>query len=107
MRIIGCLLVTGILLSYVPMIPTDGCPGGDHMGNMKMDCGYLFHCPMVVNIIISGTAGLPLSGKLASAKPLLVVKELTHPIYHPPEYLKPNFIPEGTKGKIIQSGPLA
>jgi hypothetical protein len=87
MRVIGTLLIIGILFSYIPVFPMDECPEGNHMGNMKTDCGYLFHCPMVVNIIISGTPGLPLNGRLGSTKPLLVVKELTQSIFHPPEYV--------------------
>jgi hypothetical protein len=99
MRIIGCLLVTGILLSYVPIIPLDDCPGANHMGNiMRMDCGSPFHCPMIVDLNISETSGLPLNGRLVSIKPLLVVKELVHSVYHPPEYLTQNLIPMGMKG---------
>jgi hypothetical protein len=87
MRVIGTLLIIGILFSYIPVFPMDECPEGNHMGNMKTDCGYLFHCPMVVNIIISGAPGLPLNGRLGSTKPFQVVKELTQSIFHPPEYV--------------------
>jgi hypothetical protein len=88
MRVIGSLLIVGILFSYVPVFPMDDCPEGNHMGNiMKMDCGSLFHCPMIVDLNISGTPGLPLNGRLISIKPLLVVKELTHSIFHPPKYV--------------------
>jgi hypothetical protein len=80
------------------MITTDECSVADHMGNMKMDCGYLFHCPMIVDLNISEASGLPLNGRLVSAKPLLVVKELVHSVYHPPEYLAQNPIPMGMKG---------
>jgi hypothetical protein len=24
----------------------DDCSEGNHMGNMKMDCGYIFRCPL-------------------------------------------------------------
>jgi hypothetical protein len=100
MRIVGIFLVTVILLSYVPMIPLDDCPGANHMGNiMKMDCGSLFHCPMIVDLNISETSGLSPNGRLVSTKPLLVLKELTHTIFHPPEYLNANFIPHGMKEK--------
>jgi len=87
MKVIGTLLIIGILSSYIPVLPVDECPEGNHMGNMTMDCGNLFHCPMVVNIIMSGTSGLPLNGRLVSTKPLLVVKELTYPVFHPPKYV--------------------
>jgi len=88
MRVIGTLLIIGILFSYIPVFPMDECPEGNHMGNiMKMDCGSLFHCPMIVDLNISETSGLSPSGRLVSTKPLLILKELTHPIFHPPEYL--------------------
>jgi len=99
MRLVGIFLIIGILFSYVPVFPMDECPEGNHMGNMKMDCGSLFHCPMIVDLNISEISGLPLNGRLVSTKPLLVVKELAHPVYHPPEYLNANFIPHGMKEK--------
>ena len=55
------------------------------MGNGKMDCGYSFHCPMIVNKNILGAYGLPLNGRLFPAKPLLVVDELIRLIFHPPK----------------------
>jgi hypothetical protein len=99
MRIIGFFLIIGILFSYVPAFPMDQCPEGNHMGNMKMDCGYLFHCPMVVNIIISETSSLPPNGFFISIRTLLLIEELVHSIFHPPEYLIANFIPQGMEGK--------
>jgi hypothetical protein len=103
MRIVGCLLIIGLLFSYVPMISADSCPEGDHMRNMKMDCGYSFHCPMIVDIGISETLGLPLNGRLISTKPLLVVNELIHPIFHPPESLKPEPYSAGDEWEKILS----
>ena len=87
MKIIGCLLVIGILCSYVPVFSMDQCPEENHMGNVKMDCGYSFHCPMIVNKNILGTYSLPLNGRLVPAKPLLVVEELIRAIFHPPKDL--------------------
>ena len=107
MRIVGIFLVIGILFSYIPVFPMDECLVGDHMGNMKMDCGYLFHCPMIVDLNISEPSGLPLNGRLVLTKPLLGVKESVHSVYHPPEYLTRNFIPMGMEGKKIQRGTLA
>jgi len=99
MRLVGIFLIIGILFSYIPVFPMDECSEGNHMGNMKMDCGSLFHCPMIVDLNISEISGLPLNGRLVSTKPLLVVKELAHPVYHPPEYLTTNLIPIGMEGK--------
>jgi hypothetical protein len=85
--IIGCLLVIGILFSYVPMFPTDGCPDGSHTGIMKMDCGSLFHCPMIVDKILPETSGLPLRGCLVPLKLSLVVDELPDLIFRPPKII--------------------
>ena len=95
MKIIGCLLVIGILLSYAPVFHMDDCPGENHSGNMKMDCGVPFHCPMIVDIVVSELSGLPLSGFLIPARMLQLTDGLLNPIFHPPEYLSPNFTQRG------------
>jgi hypothetical protein len=99
MRIIGCLAIIGILFSYVPVFSMDGCPVGNHMGNMKMDCGSPFHCPMVVNIVISGNPRLPLNGLLIPIGMLLLPDESPRSIFHPPKYFRTNFDPVGMKKK--------
>ena len=86
-NLIGFVVVITILFSYVPVFSTDQCPEGNHMGNVKMDCGYSFHCPMVVNKSIVGTHSLPLNGRLVPAKPFLVIDELVRVIFHPPKDL--------------------
>ena len=55
------------------------------MGNAKMDCGYSFHCPMIVDKNVLGTYSLPLNGLLVQGKPLLVVDEVVRGIFHPPK----------------------
>jgi hypothetical protein len=95
MKIIGCLLVIGILLSYAPVFHMDECPEGNHMGNMKMDCGALFHCPMIADIVVSEISSLPLNGLLIATRMLPLSDGLVNPIFHPPEYLSPNFNPRG------------
>jgi hypothetical protein len=94
MKIIGCLLVIGILLSYAPVFHMDECSEGDHSGNMKMNCGVPFHCPMIVGIVVSEISSLPLNGLLIAARMLLVSDGLVDPVFHPPEYLSSNFTPE-------------
>ena len=86
MKIIGFLLIIGILISYVPMIPMDECPEGNHMGNMKMDCGNNFHCPLIFNIIIQEPLPLPLSGRVVLTPPLLKIDELAYLIFRPPRH---------------------
>ncbi len=86
-NLIGFLIVITILFSYVPVFSMDGCPEGNHMGNMKIDCGYSFHCPMIVDKNILGPYSLPLNGRLVTGNPLLVVDELVRVIFHPPKDL--------------------
>jgi hypothetical protein len=99
MRIIRCIVIVGILFSYIPVFPMDECSETNHMGNLEMDCGYLFHCPMIIDLGIPETSSLPLNGRVVLKKPMLIFDELTHPIFHPPEYLSLNFILQGRKGK--------
>ncbi len=92
--VIGFLVLITILFSYMPAFSfsIDGCPEGNHTGNVKMDCGYSFHCPMVINKDILGANSLPLSGRLVSGKPLLVVEELVRMIFHPPKDLRFSYL---------------
>lgn len=85
MKIVGVLLIIGILFSYVPVIPMDDCPEGNHMGNMKMDCGNVFHCPLILNGSLQEPFPLPLSGWLILPPILPKVDELAHLIFHPPK----------------------
>ncbi len=91
--IVGCLLVLGILFSYLPLLPMDECPEGSHTGMMKMDCGSLFHCPVTVDKIFSETSALPLRGCLVPIKLTLAVDELPDSIFHPPRHSIPNPCP--------------
>ncbi len=90
-KIIGSLLIIGILFSYVPVFPMDECSDGSHTGIMKMDCGSLFHCPMVVDEIFSEISALPLRGCLVPITLSLTVDELPDSVFHPPKYLIPDF----------------
>jgi hypothetical protein len=87
MRVIGSLLIIGILLSYVPIFPMDECPDGNHMGNvMKMDCGSIFHCPLISAVTVSDPFPLPLSGRVFSTPLSFKVDGLPRLIYHPPKH---------------------
>jgi len=86
MKIIGIFLILGILFSYVPMIPIDGCREEGHVGNMKLDCGYSFHCP-ILSIVISEPFHPSYVGRLALIPSLKTVEEVVHPIFHPPEFI--------------------
>ncbi len=85
MRLVAGFLVIGILFSYIPMIPTDNCSEGDHMGNTKLNCGYIFHCPLISDGNLQEPLPLPLTGWLVLPPVLPKVDELTHLIFHPPK----------------------
>ncbi len=89
-NLIGLLVLITILFSYMPAFSFSmaQCPEGNHMGNVKMDCGCSFHCPMVINKDILGANSLPLNGRLVPGKPLLVLDELVRVIFHPPKNLR-------------------
>ena len=76
----------GILFSYVPMFPMDECPEGNHMGNMKMDCGNNFHCPLILNITMPEPLPLPLNGRVVLTPSLLKIDELASLIFRPPKH---------------------
>ena len=79
-------LIFGILFSYIPMAPMDDCSEGDRTGNIKLDCGYSFHCPIIVGISTLEALNLPFNERLALTPPLIIVDELTHRIFRPPKY---------------------
>jgi hypothetical protein len=85
MRIIGILLIIGILFSYVPIFPKDDCQEANHARNMKLDCGYIFHCPFLSNTGLPESIILPYFGRAVLNSSLLVIEELTHLIFHPPK----------------------
>jgi len=95
MKIIGCLLVIGILLSYVPVFHMNECPGEGHSGIVKMDCGNPFHCPMIMIIVVSKISSLPLHGLVIPTKMLLLKDKLVNPIFHPPKSSSLNSVPRG------------
>jgi hypothetical protein len=92
MRIIGFLVIVGILFSYLPGFKMDECPEGNHMGNMKLDCGNNFHCPLIFTITTAETLPLPLSGRVVLTPSLLKIDELTALIFRPPKHDIQNLI---------------
>ena len=85
MKIAAVFVVIGILFSYTPVIQMDECPGDNHRGNMKLDCGYTFHCPLISDGNPQESLPLPLSGRLVSPSALPKVDELTRLVFHPHE----------------------
>ena len=87
MRVIGSLLIIGILFSYISVFSMDDCPEGNHMGNMKLDCGNNFHCPLIFNITMPDLLPLPLSGRVVLAPLFLKIDELASLIFRPPKHM--------------------
>ncbi|MFB3884777.1 MAG: hypothetical protein ACE144_06090 [Thermodesulfobacteriota bacterium] len=85
MKIVGILLIAGILFSYIPMVSMDDCRQADHSGNMKLDCGYVFHCPVLSVTSFSESIPLPYFGLAVSLSSSLVIEEIARSIFHPPE----------------------
>jgi len=85
MKIAGVLLVIGILLSYMPMTPADDCREGDHSENMKLDCGYSFHCPVLLAKLLPEPLAPAYLGRLVLPLSFQTFEELARPIFHPPE----------------------
>jgi len=56
------------------------------MGHMNLDCGYLFHCPVLSGMNSSDLLPTPLIGALVMVPSSLNVDELTCLIYRPPEH---------------------
>ena len=82
---IGTLIIIGIIFSYIPLVPVDECPEGDHMGSMKVDCGYVFHCPLVIGKNISEPLSLPLTGQLVLIPSIMKIEELAYLLFRPPK----------------------
>jgi hypothetical protein len=87
MRIVGILLLTGIFFSYLPMAPMDDCSEGDHVGNVRTDCGYCPLCPVLISMDVPGHYSLPFAGRLNVPASLSKVDELSFPVFHPPKFL--------------------
>jgi hypothetical protein len=85
MKILGILVIVGILFPYLPIIPMDDCPEGGHMGNMRGDCGYLFRCPVLSNTNIVALSALAVIGRLIRTPALPKIENWVSPIFHPPK----------------------
>ncbi len=90
MKLTGILLIVGILFLYIPILPKDDCQEANHARNMKMDCGYIFHCPFLSNVGVSESMTLPYFGQAISISLLPVVDELPDPIFRPPKKEMPH-----------------
>jgi hypothetical protein len=103
MKTMAILLIVGILFFHISMVPVDNCSqdGCGHMGNMKVNCGFSYHCPLcslIVNTTVPEPLPLPLIGQLFETTSLAAVDDLTRPIFRPPEYqINNSYYSEGMK----------
>lgn len=85
MRIIGAFIIIAILFSYLPMDAMGNCSEEDHSANTRMDCGYIFHCPVIYNQALPQLSVLSINGWLRWMPTAGKVEELPRLIFHPPE----------------------
>jgi hypothetical protein len=81
------------------MVPMDDCPEESHMGGLKVNYEFSYHCPLctlIVNATLPEPLPLPLIGQLLSTTSLPAVDDIIRPIFRPPEYR--------INGSIIQRG---
>jgi len=84
-RIIGAFIIIAILFSYLPMDAMGNCSEEDHSANMRMDCGYIFHCPVIYNPALPQLSVLSINSWLRWIPTVGKVEELPRLIFHPPK----------------------
>ena len=67
------------------MRSADDCRERDHSGNMKLDFGYSFHCPVLLAKLLPEPLPPPYLGRLVIPLSFQTFEELAHPIFYPPE----------------------
>jgi hypothetical protein len=87
LKIVGIFVTIIILFSYLPARSMEACPEEDHSGNMRMDCGYTFHCPFTYDTAIPELCVLPLHSRLRVIPAVLKIDEFPRVIFHPPKTL--------------------
>jgi hypothetical protein len=90
LKMVRILIVLAILFSYIPISRMHSCPDEGHMNNMKMNCGYIFHCPFISNIDFSELTTIPNIGRLVLITSLPFFEDLEYPVFRPPETLSRN-----------------
>ncbi len=85
LRIIGVFLIIAILFSYFPMLGMGSCSEEDHGGDMRMNCGYTFHCPVIHHSALPQLSTLSFYGWLRWTGNIGKFEELPKSIFHPPK----------------------
>jgi len=84
LKVVRIFIVLVILFSYLPVVHIDSCPNEGHVDHMKIDCGYVFHCPFVSNNTFLESTTILDIGRLVPIPSLALVEDLEYPIFHPP-----------------------
>src|SRR4030042_4206969 len=85
LKVVRIFIASVILFSYLPVIPVDDCPAQDHMDDVRMNCGYIFHCPFISSIGPLESVTILNIGWLVSIAPSLLIEDIEYPVFHPPE----------------------
>jgi hypothetical protein len=85
LKIIGIIIAIAILFSYLPSISMDGCSEETHPEKQGMDCGYIFHCPVVSGSVVPQLSALSIHGWLSWVPAPGKIEELPDSIFHPPK----------------------
>ncbi len=85
MNFIASFIILGILLSYVPSIPTHICEETGQFNGVNLDCGSLFHCPFIIEHGISENLHLPLKGRMVLINQFPNLQLIPRFIFHPPK----------------------
>jgi hypothetical protein len=97
MKLIGLLLIIGMLFTYAVVPSVVNCPEGHHQqndrhqrttdhntGSMQLGCGYSFHCPVLYQFNNTGSSLLPFVGELVLASTPDKGDNVVQRIFHPP-----------------------
>ncbi len=88
LKVVRIFVLLVILFSYLPIVHMDFCPNEDHMDHVKINCGYVFHCPFVSNNSLLECITILNIGRLVLITSLPLVEDLEYPIFRPPEALQ-------------------
>jgi hypothetical protein len=85
LKIIGIFIIITIILSYLPIDAMGHCPEEDHHTGTRMDCGYVFHCPVLHSPNVLDLSTLTLNSWLKRMVDISKIEELPNFIFHPPK----------------------
>jgi hypothetical protein len=85
LKVVRIFVVLVILFSYLPIARAEFCPNESHVDHVKLNCGYVFHCPFVSNNSFLESITILNIGRLVLIAALPLVEDLEYPIFHPPK----------------------